>query len=85
MADGMLQILHMILESIPLSVSYKSALRSFLDSDHGETLESLRELLLNEIERNRQEYMQSNDESPIKDMYERKVKSFPLHFRMTLV
>ena len=49
MSDGMLQIFHMMLESISLSVSYKSTLRSFLDSDHGEKLESLRELLLNEI------------------------------------
>lgn len=31
MADSMLQILHMMLQSVPLSVSYKSPLRSFLE------------------------------------------------------
>ena len=70
----------MMLESIPLSVSYKSALRSFFDSDHGEKLESLRELLLNEIERNREEYMQSNDESSVKDMYEKENEVLPAAF-----
>ena len=45
-----------------------------------EKVESLRELLLNETERNREEYMQSNDESSVKDMYEKEVKSFPLYF-----
>ena len=80
MADGMLQILHMMLESISLSVSYKSALRSFLDSKRGEKLESLRELLLNEIERNREEYMQSNDESSIKDMHEKESEILPAAF-----
>ena len=68
-AGGMLEILLMMLEDVPLSIGYKSALHSFLDSDHGERLESLRELLLNEIERNRDEYMQSSDESFVKDMY----------------
>ena len=58
MADGMLQIFHMMLEIIPLSVSYKPELHSLLDSDHGEKLESLRELLLNKIEQNKEEYMQ---------------------------
>ena len=80
MADGMLQILHMMLENIPLSVSYISALRSFLDSNRGEKLESLRELLLNEIERNREEYMQSNDESSIKDMHEKESEILPAAF-----
>ena len=77
MADGMLQILHMMLESIRLSVSCKSALPSFVDSDHGENLESLRELLLNDIERSRDEYMQSNDESFVKDMYEKESERSP--------
>ena len=71
MADSMLQILHMMLESVSISVSYKSALRSFLDSDHGKKLESLCELLLHEIERNREEYMKSNYKISIKDMYEK--------------
>ena len=57
MVDSILQILPMMIESVPLSVSYKSAFRLFLDSHHGEKRESLRELLFNEIERNREEYM----------------------------
>ena len=69
--DGMLQNLHMMLESVPLSVHYKSALRSFFDSNHCEKLASLREFLLNEIERSREEYIQSNDESSVKDMYDK--------------
>ena len=77
MLDSLLHILHMMLESAPLSVSCKSALRSFLDSDHGEKLESLRELLLNEIERNREEYMQSNDEISMKDTYEKESEVLP--------
>ena len=65
---------------MPLSVSYKSALRSFLDSDHGEKLESLRKLLLNKIERNREEYMQSNDESSVNGMYEKESEVLPVAF-----
>ena len=38
--NAILQILHMMLESIPLSVSYKSGLCLLLDSEHGEKLES---------------------------------------------
>ena len=43
-------------------------------------LESLRELLLNKIERNREEYMQSNDESSVKDMYEKESEVLPAAF-----
>ena len=77
MVYSFLQILQMMLESVTLSVSYKPALRSFFDSDHGEKLKSLHELLLNEIERNREEYMQSNDEIPIKDTYEKESEVLP--------
>ena len=77
MVDSMLQILRMMIESVPLSVSYKSALCSLLDSDPGKKLKSLRELLLNEIERNRDEYMQSNDEISIKDTYEKESEVLP--------
>ena len=78
--NAILQILNMMLESIPLSVSCKSGLCLLLDSDHGEKLESLCELLLNEVERNREEYMQPNDESSIKDMYEKESEILPAAF-----
>ena len=45
-----------------------------------EKVESLRELLLNETERNREKYMQSNDESSVKDIYEKKPEVLPAAF-----
>ena len=45
-------------------------------------MESLRELLLNEIERNK---IKKRNKMSVKDMYEKKSESFLLHFRMSLL